>query len=81
VQQLTGTSDRALKLMSLLPLKQSMQPAKQGLTYGLSETLNLRDALAEMIWQGVGEAAVEDKAKEAVGSISMERLLQLGKRS
>jgi osmoprotectant transport system ATP-binding protein len=81
VQQLTGTSDRALKLMSLLPLKQSMQPVKQGLTYGLSETLNLRDALAEMIWQGVGEAAVEDKAKEAVGSISMARLLQLGKRS
>jgi osmoprotectant transport system ATP-binding protein len=81
VQQLTGTSDRALKLMSLLPLKNSMQPVKAGLTYGLPETLNLRDTLAEMIWQGVDEATVEDKAKAPVGSISMERLLQLGKRS
>jgi osmoprotectant transport system ATP-binding protein len=81
VQQLTGTSDRALKLMSILPLKESMQAVKPGLTYGLPETLNLRDALAQMIWQGVGEAAVEDSAKEPVGSISMERLLQLGKRS
>jgi osmoprotectant transport system ATP-binding protein len=73
--------NRALKLMSLLPLKESMQPIKPGLTYGLSETLNLRDALAEMIWQGVDEVAVENTAKAPVGSISMERLLQLGKRS
>lgn len=60
VQQLTGTSDRALKLMSLLPLKESMEPAKTGLAYALPQSLSLRDALAEMIWQGVDEAAVQD---------------------
>jgi len=81
VQQLTGTSDRALKLMSLLPLKESMQPAKSGLAYALPQSLSLRDALAEMIWQGVDEAAVQDAEKAPVGSISMTRLLELGRKA
>ncbi|MBB4195633.1 osmoprotectant transport system ATP-binding protein [Rhizobium aethiopicum] len=81
VQQLTGTSDRALKLMSLLPLKESMEPAKTGLAYALPQSLSLRDALAEMIWQGVDEAAVQDNAKAPVGSISMSRLLELGRKA
>ena len=81
VQQLTGTSDRALKLMSLLPLKESMEPAKSGLAYALPQSLSLRDALAEMIWQGVGEAAVQNSDKAPVGSISMTRLLELGRKA
>ncbi|MDK4731586.1 ABC transporter ATP-binding protein [Rhizobium sp. CNPSo 3490] len=81
VQQLTGTSDRALKLMSLLPLKESMAPAKGGLSYALPQSLSLRDALAEMIWQGVDEAAVQDGEKGPVGSISMARLLELGRKA
>ncbi len=81
VQQLTGTSDRALKLMSLLPLKESMAPAKTGLPYALPQSLSLRDALAEMIWQGVDEAAVQDANKAPVGSISMTRLLELGRKA
>ncbi|WP_018516576.1 ABC transporter ATP-binding protein [Rhizobium leguminosarum] len=81
VQQLTGTSDRALKLMSLLPLKESMEPAKNGLAYALPQSLSLRDALAEMIWQGVDEAAVQDGEKAPVGSISMTRLLELGRKT
>ncbi|PDS73221.1 ABC transporter ATP-binding protein [Rhizobium sp. L43] len=81
VQQLTGTSDRALKLMSLLPLKESMAPAKSGLAYALPQSLSLRDALAEMIWQGVDEAAVENGEKAPVGSISMTRLLELGRKA
>ncbi|MBY2996954.1 ABC transporter ATP-binding protein [Rhizobium leguminosarum] len=81
VQQLTGTSDRALKLMSLLPLKESMEPAKKGLAYALPQSLSLRDALAEMIWQGVDEAAVQDAQKAPVGSISMTRLLELGRKA
>ncbi|MEH7909579.1 ABC transporter ATP-binding protein [Rhizobium laguerreae] len=81
VQQLTGTSDRALKLMSLLPLKESMEPAKNGLAYALPQSLSLRDALAEMIWQGVDEAAVQDGQKAPVGSISMTRLLELGRKA
>ncbi|MDC7742895.1 ABC transporter ATP-binding protein [Rhizobium binxianense] len=81
VQQLTGTSDRALKLMSLLPLKESMEPAKSGLAYALPQSLSLRDALAEMIWQGVDEAAVENGEKAPVGSISMSRLLELGRKA
>ena len=81
VQQLTGTSDRALKLMSLLPLKESMEPTKSGLTYALPQSLSLRDALAEMIWQGVDEAAVQDSDRAPVGSISMARLLKLGRKA
>ncbi|RFB98564.1 amino acid ABC transporter ATP-binding protein [Rhizobium leguminosarum bv. trifolii] len=81
VQQLTGTSDRALKLMALLPLKESMEPAKSGLAYALPQSLSLRDALAEMIWQGVDEAAVQDGEKAPVGSISVSRLLELGRKA
>ncbi len=81
VQQLTGTSDRALKLMSLLSLKDSMEPAKSGLPYALQQSLSLRDALAEMIWQGVDEAAVQNTEKTPVGSISMARLLELGRKA
>ncbi|MGO8659118.1 ABC transporter ATP-binding protein, partial [Rhizobium ruizarguesonis] len=47
VQQLTGTSDRALKLMSLLPLKESMEPAKNGLAYALPDHLGQRITQAE----------------------------------
>jgi len=81
VEQLTGTSDKALKLMAMLPLTTGMTPIKPGLAFGLPETLNLRDALSEMIWQGVDEAAVRDGSDAAVGSISMQRLLELGKRA
>ncbi|EPF00123.1 ABC transporter ATP-binding protein [Rhizobium grahamii] len=81
VQQLTGTSDRALKLMSLLPLKESMEPTKSGLAYALPQSISLRDALAEMIWQGVDEAAVQNADKAPVGSISMTRLLELGRKA
>ncbi|KQV84081.1 ABC transporter ATP-binding protein [Rhizobium sp. Root1220] len=81
VQQLTGTSDRALKLMSLLPLSGSMAPAKAGLSHVLPQSLSLRDALAEMIWQGAEEAAVQDAEKVPVGSISMTRLLELGRKA
>jgi osmoprotectant transport system ATP-binding protein len=34
-----------------------------------------------MIWQGIDEAAVEDTAKEPVGSISMSQLLELGRKA
>ncbi|WP_246662518.1 ABC transporter ATP-binding protein [Rhizobium sp. P44RR-XXIV] len=81
VQQLTGTSDRALKLMSLLPLKDSMQPPRAGLGYSLPQTLNLRDALAELIWQGADEASVEDERKVSVGSISIQHLIELGRKA
>ena len=81
VQQLTGTSDRALKLMSLLPLKESMQPPRTGLGYSLPQTLNLRDALAELIWQGTDEATVEDERKMPVGSISIRHLIELGRKA
>lgn len=81
VQQLTGTSDRALKLMSLLPLKDSMQPPRPGLGHRLPETLNLRDALAELIWQGADEATVEDERKVPVGSISIQHLIELGRKA
>jgi osmoprotectant transport system ATP-binding protein len=66
--------------MSLLPLTSNMAPAKAGLDHGLPQSLSLRDALAEMIWQGIDEAAVEDNAKEPVGSISMSQLLELGRK-
>ncbi|MET0748477.1 MAG: ABC transporter ATP-binding protein [Rhizobium sp.] len=81
VEQLTGTSDKALKLMAMLPLKAGMGPPKADLGYNLSETLNLRDALSEMIWQGVDEAAVRDGGDAPVGSISVRRLIELGKRA
>jgi osmoprotectant transport system ATP-binding protein len=67
--------------MSLLPLKDSMNPTKTGLPYALPQSLSLRDALAEMIWQGVDEASVQDADKAPVGSISMTRLLELGRKA
>ena len=66
--------------MSLLPLTSGMAPAKAGLDHGLPQSLSLRDALAEMIWQGIDEAAVENEKKAAIGSISMSHLLELGRK-
>jgi len=81
VEELTGTSDKALKLMAMLSIKTHMGPIKPDLSLGLPETLNLRDALSQMIWQGVDEAAVRDDRDRPIGSVSMQRLLQLGKRA
>ncbi|MGO8056388.1 ABC transporter ATP-binding protein, partial [Rhizobium leguminosarum] len=58
-----------------------MEPAKKGLAYALPQSLSLRDALAEIIWQGVDEAAVQDAQKAPVGSISITRLLELGRKA
>lgn len=76
--QLTGTSDRALKLLSLTSISEHMQPAKQGLSAQLSADRSLREALSEMTWQGVDELNAVDASGAVVGSLALRDVLARG---
>lgn len=76
--QLTGTADRALKLLSLTQIGERMGAVKQGLPIQLSAERSLRDALSEMTWQGVSEMGVLDVQGKLVGSLALDDVLALG---
>ncbi|WP_337267943.1 ABC transporter ATP-binding protein [Oryzifoliimicrobium ureilyticus] len=79
VESLTGTGERALKKMALTALNQRMEPVKPGLASALPESLNLREALSELLWRGVDQAAVQNGKGDIVGSISLQALVSMGR--
>jgi osmoprotectant transport system ATP-binding protein len=78
--QLTGTADRALKLLSLTRVADIMQPRRDGLTETVTGDMSLREALSEFTWRGLSEAAVVDAAGAPVGSLTLGTLLAHGRR-
>lgn len=76
--QLTGTSDRALKLLSLSNVAEHMKPAKDSANVTLSGERSLREALSEMAWQGVDELGVVDAKGALVGSLELRDVLAMG---
>ncbi|GGH12975.1 ATP-binding protein [Alsobacter metallidurans] len=79
VSRLIGSSDRALRALSL---KTARDAAESGDTDGLfpiAPDANLRDALAELIWRGADAAAVSGEAGTPPRRLSLRRILALGR--
>lgn len=76
-EQLTGTTDRALKLLSLSAVRDHLQPMRDNLTLTMDAATSLRDALSTMTWHGVTAGYVSEQGVR-IGSVDMATILAAG---
>jgi osmoprotectant transport system ATP-binding protein len=78
VSRLTGTGDRALKLLSLTTAAEAAEPgASQGPSVAASASL--RDVLSELVWSGAAEASVMDADGKPAGRLTIAAILARGR--
>ncbi len=78
VSRLTGTADRALKLLSLTTAGELAEPgATDGPT--VSATATLRDVLAELVWSGAAAAAVRGADGTPAGRVTLNAIIARGR--
>ena len=78
VARMTGSADRALKLLSLTTAGQA---AQDGPASGpeIPASASLRDALSELVWRGADSATVVDADGKACGTLTIEAILAHGR--
>jgi osmoprotectant transport system ATP-binding protein len=78
VARMTGSADRALKLLSLTTAGQA---AQSGPASGpqIPAGASLRDALSELVWRGAASAMVVDADGRPCGSLTIEAILAHGR--
>jgi len=78
VSRLTGTSDRALKLLSLTTAGDAAEPgAGEGPVVPASASL--RDVLAALLWSGAAAAAVQHPDGSPAGRVTLAAILARGR--
>ncbi len=78
VAQMTGSADRALKLLSLTPVSAASVPGTAAGPPVLASA-SLRDALSELVWRGAAAAPVIDSAGQPAGCLTIEAILAHGR--
>lgn len=82
VSHLVGGEERALRLLSLRPVSDLMQPLEQfeidAATPSIGAELSLRDALARQLWRHSPVLRVVDQQGTTLGAIGFEQLLGAG---
>jgi osmoprotectant transport system ATP-binding protein len=78
VSQLIGTSDRALRLLSLTTAGET---AAAGLVDGpaVPASASLRDVLADLVWRGATAVNVADADGQPIGHLTLGAILALGR--
>jgi len=78
VARMTGSADRALKLLSLTTAGEA---ATAGAADGvpIPASLSLRDALSELVWRGAEAAPVIDADGRSCGALTIEAILAHGR--
>jgi osmoprotectant transport system ATP-binding protein len=80
VSRLTGTGDRALKLLSLTTAAEAAEPgAAEGPSVAASASL--RDVLSELVWSGAGEATVMGADGKPAGRLTIAAILARGRQA
>ncbi len=80
VSRLTGTGDRALKLLSLTTAAEAAEPgAAEG--PNVAASASLRDVLSELVWSGAGEATVVGADGKPAGRLTIAAILAHGRQS
>jgi osmoprotectant transport system ATP-binding protein len=78
VSRLTGTADRALKLLSLTTAAEIAEPGPvDGRT--VKASASLRDVLSDLVWHGAEAATVLNSDGKPVGRVTLARILAHGK--
>jgi len=78
VSRLTGTADRALKLLSLTTAGEAAEPGSAP-GPGVPAGASLRDVLAELMWRGATAAPVVRADGTPAGRLTLERVLARGR--
>jgi osmoprotectant transport system ATP-binding protein len=80
VSRLTGTGDRAMKLLSLTRAADALEP---GVADGptVAASASLREVLSELVWSGATAATVRGADGGALGRLSIARILALGRQT
>jgi osmoprotectant transport system ATP-binding protein len=78
VARMTGSADRALKLLSLTTAGELATP---GAAAGapIAASLSLRDALSELVWRGADAAPVTDPEGRPCGALTLGAILAHGR--
>jgi osmoprotectant transport system ATP-binding protein len=77
VERLTGTSDRALRLLSLSTAASLVEPGSGECT--VRAGASLRDVLGELLWHRASAATVVDEAGRPLGRVTMEQVCRGGR--
>jgi osmoprotectant transport system ATP-binding protein len=80
VARMTGSADRALRLLSLRTAGEVATPGMPA-ALKIGATATLRDALAELIWHGAEAASVVGSDGAIVGRVTIAALLAAGQRA
>jgi osmoprotectant transport system ATP-binding protein len=80
VARMTGSADRALRLLSLRTAGEVATPGMPA-ALKIAATATLRDALAELIWHGAEAASVVGSDGAIVGRVTITALLAAGQRA
>jgi len=80
VARMTGSADRALRLLSLRTAGEVAAPGMPA-ALKIAATATLRDALAELIWHGAEAASVVGSDGAIVGRVTITALLAAGQRA
>ena len=79
VERLVGTAERPFRLLSLARVGDALEPgAAEGPP--LDATLNLRDALSQLIWMGRDALPVVGEGGAVIGRVSVSGILAHGRR-
>jgi osmoprotectant transport system ATP-binding protein len=82
VSQLTGSADRALKLLSLTTAGEVAAPGTPGADdLDVAAGASLRDVLAELVWRGATTARVVGAQGQALGRVTLDSILAHGRRA
>jgi osmoprotectant transport system ATP-binding protein len=77
VERLTGTNDRALKLLSLTTAAALAEPGQGAVT--VPATATGRDVLSALLWGEAGAASVVDADGQPLGRVTFEALRRHGR--
>src|SRR5690606_17280838 len=75
VESLIGTAERPFRLLSFARVADIVEPGA-AVGNAISDQASLRDALAELLWQGKSELPVRNGAGEPVGRVTISALLK-----
>ena len=77
VARMTGSADRALKLLSLTTAGEAAVAGPPG--WPIAASASLRDALSELVWRGADSATVIDADGRPCGALTIDAILARGR--
>jgi osmoprotectant transport system ATP-binding protein len=79
VSRMTGLSDRALRLLSLIPAGEAAVPGEVAGEAEVASSATLRDVLSELLWRGAESARVVDAGGATLGHLTVAAILARGR--